>query len=148
MREFAEVVRPDVTAFDFYPFGAGKVPNDIPSLRDFENASAAANADTGSRRNNSLGGQVIHAKSPAVRIGLETNGEFDGGGIERVEVRMVEVAALERRRHQSRNQPKLFGFGHDVDSCVAMLDRCHGDAAAGLDVVRKAQVGFDAEQDA
>ena len=51
-----------------------------PPVQVIENASAAANADTGSRRSNSLGGQVIHAKSPAVRIGLETNGEFDGGG--------------------------------------------------------------------
>lgn len=42
VREFADAVRPDVTAFDFYPFGAGKAPNDIPSLRDFEAASAAA----------------------------------------------------------------------------------------------------------
>lgn len=53
---------------------------DVVTVQVIENASAAANADTGSRRNNSLGGQVIHAKSPAVRIGLETNGEFDGGG--------------------------------------------------------------------
>jgi flagellar L-ring protein FlgH len=53
---------------------------DVVTVQVIENASAAANADTGSRRNNSLGGQVIHAKSPAVRIGLEANGEFDGGG--------------------------------------------------------------------
>ncbi len=53
---------------------------DVVTVQVIENATAAANADTGSRRNNSLGGQVIHAKSPAVRIGLETNGEFDGGG--------------------------------------------------------------------
>ena len=53
---------------------------DVVTVQVIENASATANADTGSRRNNSLGGQVIHAKSPAVRIGLETNGEFDGGG--------------------------------------------------------------------
>ena len=53
---------------------------DVVTVQVIENASAAANADTGSRRSNTLGGQVIHAKSPAVRIGLETNGEFDGGG--------------------------------------------------------------------
>lgn len=53
---------------------------DVVTVQVMESASAAANADTGSRRSNSLGGQVIHAKSPAVRVGLETNGEFDGGG--------------------------------------------------------------------
>ncbi len=55
--------------------------------------------------------------------------EFDGGGIERVEVGVVEVACLERRRHQSRHQPKVFGFGHDIDRQPAMFYRSHRDAA-------------------
>jgi len=53
---------------------------DVVTVQVIENASAAANADTGSRRNNGVGANVVHAKSPAVRIGLEANGEFDGGG--------------------------------------------------------------------
>ena len=36
--------------------------------------------------------------------------QFDGGGVERVEVGVVEVAGLERRRDQGRDQPKLFGL--------------------------------------
>lgn len=53
---------------------------DIVTVQVVENATATANADTGSRRSNGVGANVVHAKSPAVRIGLETNGEFDGGG--------------------------------------------------------------------
>jgi flagellar L-ring protein precursor FlgH len=53
---------------------------DIVTVQVLENATATANADTGSRRSNSVGANIVHAKSPAVRVGLEANGEFDGGG--------------------------------------------------------------------
>lgn len=53
---------------------------DIVTVQVVENASAAANADTGSRRSNGIGLQLTRAHQPAVNVGLGANGEFDGGG--------------------------------------------------------------------
>lgn len=53
---------------------------DIVTVQVIENASATANADTGSRRTNAIGANLSRVHSETVRIGLEANGEFDGGG--------------------------------------------------------------------
>lgn len=72
IREFAQAVHPDVIAFDFYPFGVAKPANDIPSIRDFENASAAAVAE--SRKFGADCWAVIqcHAITGAIRYPLPT----------------------------------------------------------------------------
>jgi len=53
---------------------------DIVTVQVIESATAAANADTGSRRTNSLRAGVAPAHADAVTVGLEVGGEFDGGG--------------------------------------------------------------------
>jgi flagellar L-ring protein FlgH len=53
---------------------------DVVTVQVVENASATVNADTGSRRSNSIGADLTRVRSEAVRIGLEASGEFDGGG--------------------------------------------------------------------
>ena len=55
--------------------------------------------------------------------------EFDRRGVKRVEVGVVEVARLECRRDEGGHQPEIFGFPHDVDCDLPMLDRGHRDAA-------------------
>lgn len=53
---------------------------DIVTVQVIESATAAANADTGSRRTNSLRAGVAPALADAATVGLEVGGEFDGGG--------------------------------------------------------------------
>lgn len=53
---------------------------DVLTVQVIENATAAANADTGSRRNNALAATVTRTRSDALSVGLETSGDFDGGG--------------------------------------------------------------------
>ena len=78
-------------------------------------------------------GEAVHADLRQVNAGRAVNAqrhvEVDGGGVERVEVGVVEVAGLQRRRDEGRDQPELLGFAHDVDGHLAVLDRGHGDAA-------------------
>lgn len=53
---------------------------DIVTVQVVENATAAVNADTGSRRSNSIGLRLARAHLPGVNVGLGADGEFDGGG--------------------------------------------------------------------
>ena len=77
--------------------------------------------------------EPVHADLRQVNAGRTVNAqrhvELDGGGVERVEIGVVEVAGLERRRDQSRDQPQLLGLAHDVDGHLPVLDRGDTDAA-------------------
>jgi flagellar L-ring protein precursor FlgH len=53
---------------------------DALTVQVIENATAAANADTGTRRGNNLSAQVSRARSPGEEIGIGVQGDFDGGG--------------------------------------------------------------------
>lgn len=53
---------------------------DVLTVQVLENATAQANADTGTRRGNQVQAQVDKAKSPPVSVGLSVSGDFDGGG--------------------------------------------------------------------
>lgn len=53
---------------------------DIVTVQVVENATAAVNADSGSRRSNRIGLQLARAHLPGVNVGLGADGEFDGGG--------------------------------------------------------------------
>lgn len=53
---------------------------DVVTVQVIENASAAANADTGSRRSNALGASLTRVHADPLRVGVDTAGEFDGGG--------------------------------------------------------------------
>jgi flagellar L-ring protein precursor FlgH len=53
---------------------------DVLTVQVVENATAAADADTGTRRANTLSGQLARPRADALRIGVETSAEFDGGG--------------------------------------------------------------------
>jgi hypothetical protein len=62
-------------------------------------------------------------------MNAERHSELDRGGVKRVEVGVVEVACLERRRDEGGHQTEIFGFSHDVDRCLPVLDRSHRDTA-------------------
>ena len=62
-------------------------------------------------------------------VNAERHVELDGGGVERVEIRVVEVAGLQRGRDLRRHQAEVLRLAHDVDRDLAVLDRRHGDAA-------------------
>jgi len=62
-------------------------------------------------------------------MNAQRHSEFDGGGVERIKVGVVEVARFQCGRNEGRHQPKVFGLGHDVDGDLAVLDGRHGDAA-------------------
>ena len=77
--------------------------------------------------------ETVHADLRQMNAGRTVNAqrhpELDGRGVERVEIGVVEVAGLERRRDQSRDQPQLLGFAHDVDGHLSVFDRGDTDAA-------------------
>ena len=62
-------------------------------------------------------------------VNAERHVEFDGGGVEPVEIGVVEVAGLQRRRDVGGDQSEVLGLAHDVDRDLAVLDRRHRDAA-------------------
>ncbi len=53
---------------------------DVLTIQILENASATANADTGTRRRNDISADLTRAHVPTVNAGIGVNGEFDGGG--------------------------------------------------------------------
>lgn len=53
---------------------------DVLTIQVIENAVAAANADTGSQRHNSLSVDVARPTRSSLSAGLGVNGDFDGGG--------------------------------------------------------------------
>ena len=61
-------------------------------------------------------------------VDAERHVELDGGGVERIEIGVVEVARLQRRRDHRRHQAELLRLAHDVDRDVAVLERRHRDA--------------------
>src|SRR5271163_648996 len=56
-------------------------------------------------------------------VDAEWHPELHRSGVERVQIGVVEVAGLECRRYQSRHQPEVLGFGHDVDGYLPVFDR-------------------------
>ena len=55
--------------------------------------------------------------------------EFAGGSVEAVEVGVIEVARLQRRRDVRGDEAEVLRLAHDVDRDLAVLDRRHRDAA-------------------
>jgi flagellar L-ring protein precursor FlgH len=53
---------------------------DVLTVQVIENATAQANADTGTRRNNNLSANLERSKHTPMSIGLAVGGDFDGGG--------------------------------------------------------------------
>lgn len=53
---------------------------DVLTVQVVENAAAAVNADTATRRNNDVSAGLSRAHTPPISIGVGTSGEFDGGG--------------------------------------------------------------------
>lgn len=53
---------------------------DVITVQIMENASAAANADTGTRRKNAVGASLSHNQVSAAATELAVSGDFDGGG--------------------------------------------------------------------
>ena len=53
---------------------------DVLTIQVIENASASANADTGTRRANNVTAQLSRPKLGPVAVGIATSGDFDGGG--------------------------------------------------------------------
>lgn len=53
---------------------------DALTVQVIETSSSQTSADTRTRRNNDVGAGLSRAHQPATRIGLNTQGDFDGGG--------------------------------------------------------------------
>jgi flagellar L-ring protein precursor FlgH len=53
---------------------------DALTVQVIENATAAANADTGTRRGNKLSAEISRSRSLGEDIGIGVQGDFDGGG--------------------------------------------------------------------
>lgn len=54
--------------------------DDVLTVQVYENASAAANADTATRRKNDVGGNLTVTRTPPFAAHLNVAGDFDGGG--------------------------------------------------------------------
>lgn len=54
--------------------------DDVITVQVYENASAAANADTATRRKNDVGGNLTVTRTPPFAANLSVAGDFDGGG--------------------------------------------------------------------
>lgn len=54
--------------------------DDVITVQVYENASAAANADTATRRKNDVGGNLSVTRTPPFAANLNVAGDFDGGG--------------------------------------------------------------------
>lgn len=78
-------------------------------------------------------GEAVHADLRQVNsrgaVNAQRHLEVHGGGVERVEIRMVEVASFQRRRDERGHQTELFGLGYDVDCQLPVFDRRHRHAA-------------------
>jgi flagellar L-ring protein precursor FlgH len=55
-------------------------PGDVLTVQVFENSSATATADTGTRRHNDLNADLTHGSGRRSAVGVGVNGDFDGGG--------------------------------------------------------------------
>lgn len=53
---------------------------DLLTVQVFENSSASATADTGTRRQNSLAAELTRGSGRVSGFGVGVNGDFDGGG--------------------------------------------------------------------
>jgi flagellar L-ring protein precursor FlgH len=53
---------------------------DVITVQVVESASAAANADTGTRRKNNLAASLSHRQVPTTGVEAGVSGDFDGGG--------------------------------------------------------------------
>lgn len=53
---------------------------DVLTIQIVENASATANADTGTRRNNDMSAELGRPHHPVLNANLGVRGDFDGGG--------------------------------------------------------------------
>lgn len=54
--------------------------DDVITVQVYENASAAANADTATRRKNDVGGNLTVTRMAPIAANLNVAGDFDGGG--------------------------------------------------------------------
>jgi len=81
---------PAINAQSLYDESSFKAPaadvkarrvGDVLTVQVFENSTASANADTGTRRSNNLTAGVTHPNAgPGLGVNLAAAGEFDGGG--------------------------------------------------------------------
>lgn len=55
-------------------------PGDVLTVQVYENSSATTSADTGTRRNNSLGAELAHGATTVGQTSVRVGGDFDGGG--------------------------------------------------------------------
>lgn len=55
-------------------------PGDVLTVLVLENSSASTSADTGTRRNNRLQGELSHRGNTVAQTSLAVGGEFEGGG--------------------------------------------------------------------
>ncbi|MDB5874621.1 MAG: flagellar basal body L-ring protein FlgH [Ramlibacter sp.] len=53
---------------------------DVLTVQVFENSSASASTDTGTRRKNNLSASITKGSGRVAEAGVSTNGDFDGGG--------------------------------------------------------------------
>jgi flagellar L-ring protein precursor FlgH len=53
---------------------------DLLTVQVFESATATTSADTATRRSNSVGAAITHSHGDVLHAGIQTNGDFDGGG--------------------------------------------------------------------
>jgi flagellar L-ring protein precursor FlgH len=53
---------------------------DVLTVQVFENSSASTSTDTGSRRKNNLGAELVHGARRVAETGIAVGGDFDGGG--------------------------------------------------------------------
>ena len=60
-------------------------------------------------------------------VDTERHGQLGGGRIERIQIGVIEVAVLQRRRDVGGHQPEILCLTHDVDRHVAVLDRRDSD---------------------
>lgn len=55
-------------------------PGDLLTIQVYENATAATSADTATRRNASTRAGLTRSSAAPLHAGIETGGDFDGGG--------------------------------------------------------------------
>jgi len=55
-------------------------PGDVLTVQVYENTTATASADTGTRRNNNLNAELSHSAKVVGQTSIKVGGDFDGGG--------------------------------------------------------------------
>jgi flagellar L-ring protein precursor FlgH len=55
-------------------------PGDVLTVQVFENSSATASADTGTRRANHMAAELAHGSKQVAQTSVAVAGDFDGGG--------------------------------------------------------------------